>query len=36
MFEQSDHTEGFQVMKSALEKAPNMPAMESQVSDPVI
>jgi hypothetical protein len=36
IFEQSDHTAGFQLMKSVLEKAPNMAAMEVQVSDPVM
>jgi len=36
IFEQSDHTAGFQLMRSVLEKVPNMAAMELQVSDPVI
>jgi uncharacterized protein YwlG (UPF0340 family) len=36
IFKQSDHTPGFQLMKSALEKVPNMAAMELQVSDTVI
>jgi hypothetical protein len=36
MFEQSDNTAGFHVMKLELEKVPNMAAMESQVSDNVI
>ncbi len=36
MFEQSDQTSGFHLMKSALERAPNIAAIESQVSDPVI
>lgn len=36
MFEQSDHTAGFHLMKSALEKVPNIAAIDSHVSVPVI
>lgn len=36
MFEQSDQTSGFHLMKSVLKKVPNIGAIESQVSDPVI
>lgn len=36
IFEQSDHTLGFHFLKSASEKVPNIVAIKSQVSDPVI